>query len=65
LASTREHAVVGVAGTTPVPSQLMRFIPGLFVAPNEPLRGVGVTPSNASIHGVIIVSVSVDGVHVV
>jgi hypothetical protein len=63
LASTREQAVVGVAGG--IPSQLIRLIPDFLVAPNEALRGVGVTPLNVSALGVIIVNVSVDGVHAV
>lgn len=69
LASTREHAVVGVAGIAPIPNQLIRFTPDFLVAPNEPLRGVGVTPgpglAKASTFGVIVVSVRVEGVHVV
>lgn len=71
FASTREHAVVGVAGAPPIPNQLIRFIPDLFVAPNEAFLGVGVTPiptpapANTSTLGVIIVNVNVDGVHAV
>lgn len=69
LASTREHAVVGVAGAAPIPNQLIRFTPGFLIAPNEPLRGVGVTPgpglAKASTLGVIVVNVRVEGVHAV